>query len=288
MVVLYSHPPELLINDSIGKEPDPDIDWNDIYTLATYNAQGLNLNNLEPIRQRTKRQLPIRTNNKKQRRAPPPPLPPIEIEPDKNAHELSSILNVSHDHRVDVLALQHITVAGKKASRHVNYCLNDHTATIHTGLQSESTALLSHNKTSGALVNRWKGFNGRVVSQTFSVGPTSKSRTHTRIVILCVYGPPGSYKERNVFFSKLIVKITKLQKQKKLVIVMGDLNLAPATHDRTSGKDNNKERSLFSNLLERTGLIDSFREVNPAEASPPAYSYHRHTSPPASSRIDQF
>ena len=69
---------------------------------------------------------------------------------------------------------------------------------------------------------------------------------------------------------------------------MGDLNLAPLSHDRTSGNDNDKEQSLFSNLLERTGLIDSFREVNPPESSPPSYSYHRHTSPPASSRIDHI
>ena len=33
----------------VGKDPDPDIDWNDIFTVATYNAQGLNLNNLEPV-----------------------------------------------------------------------------------------------------------------------------------------------------------------------------------------------------------------------------------------------
>jgi len=227
-------------------------------------------------------------NNKKQRRKPPPTLPTPTVEPDKNVHELRSILNDSHDHRVDVLAMQDITIAGKKAARHANYCLEDHTATIHTGAQHESTALLSHKRTSGALVNKWKGFNGRVVAQTFSVGPASKSRTHTRIVILSVYGPPGSYKTRNTFFSRLITKIRELQKQKKLVIVMGDLNLAPTADDRTSGNDNYKERSIFANLLEKTGLIDSFRKVNPAEGTPNAYSYHRHTKLKVSSRIDHI
>ena len=214
---------------------------------------------------------------------------PAKDEPeDMNAHELSSILNVSHEHRVDVLALQDITISGKKSGRYVNYCLNEHTATIHKGLQNESTALLSHNCTSGALVNKWRGFNGRVVSQTFSVGPSSKSRTHTRLTILSVYGPPGNYKDRTIFFSKLILLISKLQKQKKLVIVLGDLNLAPSSDDRTSQNDNNKKRSLFANLLEKTGLIDGFRHVNPVESTPPAYSFHRHTTPKSSSRIDHI
>ena len=180
MVVVYSKPRALLVEDSVGKEPDPTIPWNDIYTLATYNVQGLNLSNLEPVKRRRTLHRPIRVNNKKQRRKPPPTLPTPTVEPDKNVHELRSILNDSHDHRVDVLAMQDITIAGKKAARHANYCLEDHTATIHTGAQHESTALLSHKRTSGALVNKWKGFNGRVVAQTFSVWPASKSRTHTR------------------------------------------------------------------------------------------------------------
>jgi hypothetical protein len=70
--------------------------------------------------------------------------------------------------------------------------------------------------------------------------------------------------------------------------VAGDLNLAPSAHDRTSENDNDKERSLFANILEKTGLVDGFRQVNPVETTPPAFSFHRHTTPKTSSRIDHI
>ena len=162
----------------------------------------------------------------------------------------------------------------------MNFCLPNYVTTLNKG--SATSAVISKKRTCGALVTRWKGFDGRVSSQTFSVGPNSKHRIFTRVVILSVYAPTGNHSDRSDFFVKLAILVINLRKQKKLVILTGDLNLAPAEIDRSSKTDRNNERAIFATFITATGLIDAFREKHPKLE---AASFSRNAS---TSRIDHI
>lgn len=73
--------------------------------------------------------------------------------------------------------------------------------------------------------------------------------------------------------------INKLQK-KKLVVVCGDLNVAhkeidlknPKTNLKTAGYTK-EERESFDKLLEETGLVDTYRKLNPEKIEYSYWSY---------------
>ena len=218
------------------------------------------------------------------------PAPPLPTANDSNIHPLEEILNDCEIHGVDVLALQDIHAKASNAQRHMNFCLQSHVTTSKkphsNGSFNQTTAILSRKSTCSALVNRWKGFDGRVTSQTFSLGPHASLRSKTRVVILSVYAPTSRCTDRAEFFTKLAILIVSLRKQKKLVILTGDLNLAPSDHDRSSKLDYNNERAIFALFLKTTGLLDAFREKHP---DLPAASYRKTAqSGLQTSRIDHI
>ena len=89
--------------------------------------------------------------------------------------------------------------------------------------------------------------------------------------------------QREVFLDKVADIVNRLRGLGHIVILAGDLNLAPdpLRLDRSSGAPNGQEERIFKSFLAKAQLADAFRETHPHLK---AYSFHstRNTQ----SRID--
>ena len=239
------------IADITGSMADPKLPYHAIFSVASPNLQGPDLSTLSTLHKDGNRYTftprpPKRHHAQKGQKKRNQILPSIGLEPlpdpdppDGNPHIISETLSQCGEHGVDILCTQECP-STKATQRNINRCLPEYITTLHTGPKDShkahnsapSTGIISHKKSSGPLASRWKGLQGRLTTQTFSLGEHSPYRTHTRLVVLSVYGPTGVPNNiRDNFWNKVIKKISELRQQKKLIILASDFNLAPSSID---------------------------------------------------------
>ena len=119
----------------------------------------------------------------------------------------------------------------------------------------------------------WEDGEGRIAVAEFDNG----------LVVISVYVPNGGksdehYQEKLKFYSSITRYAKKLQKEGKHVVIGGDFNVARSELDlsepekhRNHTHFNEEVRASAEQIIEKAGMIDSYRERNPAEEG--AFSY---------------
>ena len=285
----YSH-------DVIGSLRNSRLPAHRIFGVGTLNLNGMNLNDLmtdTKLQETPEAKQPCVGKKRRKQILPPPP---AELTPEAPAfpdtiHPMLEVLDEGATYEIDVLAAQELP-STKATQKHISSHLPDYVCSLNNGHDrhravhntTPSSAVISHKTSSGQLINRRKERDGRVTSQTFSLGKSSPHCRFTRLTVISVYAPQN-IASRAMFFAQLTAKVDNLRIHNHLVIVAGLLQLAPKNMDRSSGKTSTQERDLFKNFLKGTGLLDAFREAHPT--LPDAWTFHQQGFRSAS-RIDHI
>ncbi len=191
-------------------------------------------------------------------------------------HQLEAIVE---RHSPAIIGLQETKVADElfpvEEIRKLGYDVIYHGQKGHYGVALLfRLPLLTHSK---GFVDDDENTQKRIISATFSVNGT-------RLTVINGYFPQGEnrshptkFPNKQWFYDKTLGLLQSQASPEDSVVVMGDMNVAPADEDIGIGEDNQKrwlrtgkccflpeEREWFS-ALENWGLVDSFRHFHPAE-----------------------
>ena len=280
----------------IGSLRNPRLPAHRIFGVGSLNLNGMKLSDLMTdtrVHMIPETKQPCVGKKRRKQILPPPPaeLTPEFPELPDAIHPVLEVLDECATYEIDVLAAQEIP-STKSIQKHVSRQRPEFVCSLNNGHDrhravhntTPSSAIISHKTSSGQLINRRKERDGRVTSQTFSLGKSSPHRRFTRLTIISVYAPQNTA-FRALFFAQLTAKVEDLRLRKHLVIIAGDLQIAPTKLDRSSGKTSPQESELFDSFIKATGLLDAFRELHPTKTE--AWSFHQQGFLSAS-RIDHI
>ena len=249
-----------------------------LFTVAALNTGGLNLQNFELAPPRDKSE-------------PESPVLPL--------HQFEEVMETMGTQNFNALCLADIrTPPNFQANFNKNRRSYQASFTRNEATLPASCGLISA-KHHGAISGTATKLDGRLIIHTYTTGKSARPHGFRRISVLAVYvpqkdappnpsDPPQDPKgprldQREVFLDKVADLVNRLRGLGHLIIMAGDLNLAPdpLRLDRSSGAPNGQEERIFNSFLAKAQLADAFREMHPQLK---AYSYYstRNTQ----SRID--
>jgi hypothetical protein len=172
----------------IGSLRNPRLPAHRIFGVGSLNLNGMNLNDLMTDTQMPETPEAKKPKLGKKRRRQILPLPPPELTPETPEipdiiHPLLEVLDEGATYEIDVLAAQEIP-STKATQKHISRHLPEYVCSLNNGHDrhravhntTPSSAIISHKTSSGQLINRRKERDGRVTSQTFSLGKASPNR----------------------------------------------------------------------------------------------------------------